>query len=212
MPSKVCFTTQSAFLNDTLKPTLENAKEGLIELFFVDAAHFVQAGLVGRVWAKVRRWVKTSSGRKRFNVLGALNYASKKIETVTNDSYITAVQVVQLLDDLAAKYIGKPIVVVMDNARYQRCAPVKTRADELGITIIHLPTYSPNLNPIERVWKFVKASVLNAVYIDTFSEYCARISNFVETVELAHADKMASLVTDKFQLFDKCKIIENSIK
>jgi len=211
MPSKACVTTQATFINDTLKPALEKAKEGLIELFFVDAAHFVQAGLVGRVWAKVRRWVKTGSGRQRFNVLGALNYASKKMETVTNDSYITAVQVIQLLDDLAAKYIGKPIVVVMDNARYQRSATVKARASELDIQIMYLPTYSPNLNLIERVWKFVKANVLNAVYIETFPDYCAKILNFIEAIELDHADKMATLVTDKFQLFDKCKIIENSI-
>jgi transposase len=207
MPSKADPETQSAFLSGTLTPLLEKAKKGLIELFFVDASHFVMGGSPGRLWGKVRHWVRTCSGRKRYNVLGALNFVSKKIETVANDSYITSTQVVQLLEDIAAKYIGKAIAIILDNAKYQRCTFVKDRAAELGIELIFLPTYSPNLNLIERVWKFVKAQVLNAVYIDTFDEYRKRISCFIETIEIVYADKMTSLVTEKFQLFDKCKIV-----
>ena len=176
-----------------------------MELFFMDASHFVMGGSPGRLWGKVRHWVRTCSGRKRYNVLGALNFISKKIETVANDSYITSVQVVQLLEDIAAKYIGKPIAVILDNAKYQRCALVKDRATELGIQLLFLPTYSPNLNLIERVWKFVKAQVLNAVYIETFEDYCRKIACFVETIDVDYADRMASLVTEKFQLFNENK-------
>jgi transposase len=206
MPSKVNPEKQSAFLNDTLKPAIEKAKEGLLELFFMDASHFVMGGTPGRLWGKVRHWVKTSSGRKRYNVLGALNFISKKIEMVTNDSYITSTQVVQLLENIAEKYVDKPIAIILDNAKYQHCNYVKDRAIELGIQLIFLPTYSPNLNLIERVWKFVKAQVLNAVYIESFEEYCKRIGAFVETIELHYYDRMATLVTEKFQLFDKSKM------
>ena len=178
-----------------------------MELFFMDASHFVMGGLPGRLWGKVRYWIKTGSGRKRYNVLGALNFISKKIEVVANDSYITSTQVVQLLEDLAAKYVGKLIAIVLDNARYQHCVFVKEKAVELGIQLIFLPTYSPNLNLIERVWKFVKAQVLNAAYIETFEEYRKRIASFVETIEVDYADSMASLVTENFQLFDKCKSV-----
>jgi len=205
MPSKVNTENQSIFLSDTLSPIIEKAKVGLMELFFMDASHFVMGGLPGRLWSKVRRWIKTNSGRKRYNVLGALNFVSKKIEMVTNDSYITSTQVVQLLEDIAAKYIGKPISIILDNARYQHCNLVKDRANVLGIKLIFLPTYSPNLNLIERLWKFVKAEVLNAVYIDTFEEYSKKIASFIETIEVLNADRMASLVTEKFQLFDKDK-------
>jgi len=99
----------------------------------MDASHFVMGGFPGRRCGKVRYWVKTSPGRKQFNVLGALNFASKKIETVTNDSYITSTQVVQLLESIAAKYIGRPIAIILDNARYQHCAFVENRAVKLGI-------------------------------------------------------------------------------
>ena len=61
---------------------IEKAKAGLLELFFMDASHFVMGGVPGRLWGKVRYWIKTGSGRKRFNVLGALNFVSKKIETI----------------------------------------------------------------------------------------------------------------------------------
>ena len=82
-----------------------------------------------------------------------------------------------------AKYIGRPIAIILDNARYQHCAFVESRAVKLGIQLIFLPSYSPNLNLIERVWKFLKAQVLNAVYIETFDKYCERIVNFVETID-----------------------------
>ena len=207
MPSKADPGKQAIFLNDILKPAIEKAKAGMLELFFMDASHFVMGGLPGRLWGKVRYWVRTASGRKRFNVLGALNFVTKKIETVTNDAYITSTQVVQLLEDIAVKHVGIPIAIVLDNARYQRCNYVTDRAAELGIQLIFLPTYSPNLNLIERVWKFVKADVLNAVYIETFDEYCLRISSFVDSIEVNYTDRMTSLVTEKFQLFDKNKVI-----
>ena len=207
MPSKVNPDEQANFLKGTLMPAIEKAKAGLLELFFMDASHFVMGGSPGKLWGKIRYWIKTSSGRKRYNVLGALNFVSKKIEMVANDTYITSTQVVQLLEDIAVKYAGKAIAIILDNARYQKCALVTGKAAELGIQLIFLPTYSPNLNLIERVWKFVKAQVLNAVYIETFKEYCERISGLVTHIEVEHADRMASLVTERFQLFDKCILV-----
>ena len=206
MPAKLDAEKQAKFLTETLKPAIDKSKDGLLNLFFVDASHFVMGGIVGRLWCKVRLWVKTGSGRKRYNVLGALNFMTKKIETVTNDTYITSVQVVELLEKLALRYVGKPIAIVLDNASYQRCKLVMNRAAELGINLIFLPSYSPNLNLIERAWKFVKAEVLNAVYIDTFDEYRERISNFIDNIEVENAKKMDDLITENFQLFDKCRI------
>jgi len=205
MPAKADAKKQKEFLEKTLIPLIEKAKSGVVELFFMDASHFVMGGVVGRLWCRVRLWVKTGSGRKRYNVLGALNFVTKKIETVCNDAYITATQVVEMLEKLAGNYI-KPIHIVLDNARYQKCAIVAEAALRLGITLEYLPSYSPNLNLIERVWKFVKASVLSAAYIDTFAEYCERISCFVNNIEIENQDKMSSLVTEKFQLFDNCKV------
>ncbi|TAE30724.1 MAG: hypothetical protein EAZ92_04115 [Candidatus Kapaibacterium sp.] len=99
---------------------------------------------------------KAPSGRQRFNVLGALNAIIRKIITVTNDVYINAESVCALLEEIAGQGIKTAITLIMDNARYQHYSLVKTRAAELGIELLFLPLYSPNLNLIERFWKFTR--------------------------------------------------------
>ncbi len=200
LPAKANLKEQKEFLNLTLLPLIEQAKCGVIELFFVDASHFVMGGFPGRVWSLVRRWVKTASGRQRYNVLGALNFVTKKMESVCNDTYITSVQVVELLEKLHRSFMS-PIHVILDNAPYQKCAFVKENAARLGITLHYLPSYSPNLNLIERVWKLVKSKVLNSAYFESFNNFCKNISYCVDSLHIKYAADMATLVTSNFQLF-----------
>ena len=124
--------------------------------FFVDAAHFVMQPFLGFLWCFVRQFIQSPSGRKRFNVLGALHATSQQIVTVTNDTYINAYSVAKLLCKLAVDFRDLPITLVMDNARYQRCYFIMDLATALGIELLFLPPYSPNLNLIERFWKYVK--------------------------------------------------------
>lgn len=173
----------------------------------MDASHFVMGGFAGRVWSTVRKYVRTASGRSRQNVLGALNFVTKQVETVTNTTYITSVQVVELLEKLAQKHIGAPIKVILDNAAYQRCNFVKENAQRLGIDLIYLPTYSPNLNLIERIWKFVKGKVLNAVYHDTFAVFCDKITDLVSHLHEDYEIDMASLISSKFHIHDHKNVI-----
>jgi hypothetical protein len=81
----------------------------------------------------VRVFIPSPSGRKRFNVLGAINALSLEITTVTNETYINAESVCQLLQKLSDLALGIPITVVWDNARYQKCAVVFECAQRLGI-------------------------------------------------------------------------------
>jgi transposase len=110
------------------------------------------------------------SGRSRYNVLGALNFCGKKVTMVTNDTYISAEQVVAFMKKLLVEYKDKALALVLDNAAYQRCGKVTEYAREHGIGLIFLPPYSPNLNLIERFWKLVKSRVLNAAYHGTFDQ------------------------------------------
>ena len=172
----------------------------------MDASHFVMGGFAGRVWSILRRWVKTASGRQRYNVLGALNFVTKKMETICNDTYITSVQVVELLEKMNRSF-AHPIHIILDNASYQTCKYVKENAARLGITLHYLPSYSPNLNLIERVWKLVKSKVLNSAYFDTFDNFCKNISHCVDGLHITNAEEMATLVTSNFQLFSvQCTI------
>ena len=75
---------------------------------------------------------------------------------VTYDTYITATQVCELLKKIAALGITIPITLVLDNARYQKCKIVEELALSLSIELLYLPSYSPNLNLIERRVKLFK--------------------------------------------------------
>ena len=87
-------------------------------------------------------------GRQRFNVLGALHAISHQLLTVTHASCVC-----ELLAKIASLGLSTPITVVMDNARYQRCRLVLEKASQLGLELLFLPPYSPNLNLIERLWR-----------------------------------------------------------
>jgi len=202
MPAKADLKVQHNFVKMTLNPLISKAKKCKVQLFFVDASHFVQGGFIGQLWCRVRIFVKASSGRRRYNVLGALNFASKKMTTITNDAYITSTQIIMLIDKLIAEYPGQVIKLIMDNASYQRCKLVISYAEKVGVELIFLPSYSPNLNLIERVWKFVKAEVLNAAYISTFDEFKEIIDDCLCKLETVHFDKMQTLITGKFQMYD----------
>jgi transposase len=206
LPAKADPEKQRGFLKDTLNPLIEKAEKGLIELFFTDAAHFVPGGFTGRVWSKVRKYVRTASGRNRYNVLGSLNYVSGKVETVVNNTYITSTQVVEMLELLALKYTS-PIKIILDNASYQRCAFVKEAAGRLNIELIFLPTYSPNLNLIERVWKFVKGEVLSCSYHETFDTFCNKISGCIDYLHTENKSSTETLITRKFHIIELKNLI-----
>jgi transposase len=93
------------------------------------------------------------------------------------------------------------LALIMDNASYQKCALVREYAEAHGIRLRFLPTYSLNLNLIERYWKLVKLEVLNAAYHGTFGEFKETIDRCISDPEGKHAKKVASLITDNFQLF-----------
>ena len=154
IPGKAEPEVQEEYKREKLEPRLSEAKQGKRAVFFVDAAHFVMGAFLGLVWCFERVFIKSPSGRKRFNVLGALNAINHEVITVTNDTYINAESVCQLLHKLAALGLSIPITLILDNARYQKCKLVQELADSLGIELLYLPSYSPNLNLIERLWKY----------------------------------------------------------
>lgn len=177
------------------------AQAGLRHVFFVDAAHFVLGAWLGYLWCLRRVLLPTPSGRQRFNVLGALHAITHEIVTVTNDTYINSASVVALFEKLATQFTDHPITVVLDNARYQRNHYVMAEADRLKITLLWWPTYSPNLNLIERLWKLVKSECLHGRYYASFAPFKQAIVDTLANASPGHQKKLASLLTLKFQLF-----------
>ena len=94
----------------------------------------------------MRRFVRGAHGRKRFNVLGAINPFTLTMIYETNDGYVNAETVCSLLRQIKKRGFKSPVTLIMDNARYQRCRLVQDLAKYLGIELLFLPSYSPNLN------------------------------------------------------------------
>ena len=160
VPAKGDPDEQAAFLDDDLLPRLEEAKRGQRTVLFVDAAHFVFAPFLGYVWCLVRLFVPGPSGRKRYNVLAALEAITQRVIGVSNHAYINAESVCALRREVAAAGLKRPITLVLDHARYQKCQVVQALAASLRIELLYLPSYWPNLNLMERLWKFVKKECL----------------------------------------------------
>lgn len=178
------------------------AKASQDVLLFLDASHFVMGSdFLGAIYGKVRRFVTTFSGRQRYNVLGAINFVTKKVTTVTNSTYITATEICEMLRKLSVEYAGKAIHIALDNARYQKCDVVRNLAASLGIELIYIPPYSPNLNPIERLWKFVKGK-LRSKYYDDFSVFKSTIDSIVDGTQTIYKEQIDTLIGEKVQLFD----------
>lgn len=194
---------QAAFLEQTLNPLLDKASRGVADVFFVDAAHPVQGFHSGHVWSEKPIAVRTSSGRQRMNILGAIHAASHELYSISTTDYIKATTVVELISFLREELPGKRIHLVLDNARYQRCQLVAKAAREHRVHLVFLPPYSPNLNLIERFWKYLKKNVLAGVHYPTKEAFLEAIGNFIEQVnEGLHEDEIKELMNLKFQALD----------
>ena len=105
-------------------------------------------------------------------VLGAINAITHDLCHVCNETCINALNVCDLLKQIRdICKTGIPITVVSDNAGYQRCKLVMQLADELNIELLFLPSYSPNLNIIERYWKWFRNDCLHCKYYETFQMF-----------------------------------------
>ena len=180
-----------------------SGSEGEVHLFFSDAAHFVLTPFICRLWCMFRVFIKASAGRNRINVLGAVNAITKEVTTLTNTTYITSDTLIEFLKLLKEKFMDKPIAIVLDNARYQHCIVVKTMAQSLGIDLLFLPPYSPNLNIIERLWKFTKKKILYAKYYQNPAAFHAAIETFFENINENFKAELSNLLSLKFQFFDR---------
>jgi transposase len=203
VPAKADPPQQQVFLEEELQPRLQEAQQGKRHVFFVDASHFV---LQPFLWCFARVFIQAPSGRQRFNVLAALHAISRQVVTVTNDSYINANSVVLLLHKLASTFSDLPITLVLDNARYQHCRLVIDLAAQLGIELLFLPPYSPNLNLIDRLWKFIKKECLYSHYYEPFADFKLAITNCLADTQDKHQLALTSLLSLNFQTFENATL------
>ncbi|MCF6338954.1 MAG: IS630 family transposase [Gammaproteobacteria bacterium] len=172
------------------------------EVLFIDAVHPEHNAMAAYGWIKrgQKRKVKTNSGRQRLNLHGALNAETLEItiiesETVNTDSTI------QLIEVVDQKYsLAKEIILLVDNAKYHYSKEVqKNLKDHPRIRMVFLPSYAPNLNLIERLWKFFKKKVLYNQYHENIKTFRATCINFFKNID-QYADEITSLMSGGFEI------------
>jgi transposase len=198
---------QAGFLEADLKPRLDAAVAGRGHVFFVDAAHFVFGTFLCCLWSFSRIYVRAASGRQRFNVLGAWDAVTRELIAVTNTTVVNTQTMCELLRKIATAGLTGPITLVLDNARYERNAVVQAAAEQMGITLLFLPSYSPNLNLIERLWKFIKRRALYGRYHPTFTNFQAAVQETIDGLSTIHADPLETLMTLNFQQFEDVSLM-----
>ena len=207
IPAQADAAVQDAFKQTALEPRLEEAQAGQRVVFVVDAAHFILAPFLGMLWCFARVFIRAPAGRQRFTVLGALNAITPELVLVTNDTYITACTVCELLRRIAALHLTVPITVVLDKARYQQCQLVEALATALHIELLYLPAYSPNCNLIERLWKLVNKKCLYSTYYAHFADFKHTISTCLSQAHTTHKQELDSLLTLRFQSFKESQVM-----
>jgi transposase len=178
VPGKQDPAQQQAFLQAYERLKARKGKNDPI--YFADATHPQHNSIPAYGWIKKGREkeLKANCGRQRLNINGAINLETLRPVTGFYDT-INADAALDLFTRIAARHPrAKVIYVIVDNARYYHSRVLKKALKGTKIKLIFLPPYSPNLNLIERFWKFFKKKVLNNRYYETFAQFERACKNF----------------------------------
>lgn len=172
-----------------------------VEVLFIDAVHPEHNTMAAYGWLRVgeKRHLKTNSGRQRLNLHGAINAESMEVTVVESDA-INRDSTVQLLELLDQKYAGaKEVFVILDNARYHYSKEVLAVVEASPrLKLAFLPSYSPQLNLIERLWRFFKKKVLYNKYYEDLDAFRKASINFFKNIDV-YQDELASLLSGGFE-------------
>ncbi len=162
------------------------------------------------LWGKQIRYAPSGHGRHRVNVYGVYDVVTNQVYSMHNHSYINAEFMAAYLNWLREQVYcdrERPLHVVLDNARYQHCKYIKQVATDLNITLEFLPGYSPNLNLIERLWKYMK-KILAGQYYPCKTTFKKAIAQLLENLNKdTHQEKLWTLLNPIFQRFEKSQIL-----
>lgn len=174
---------------------IENKKE-TEAIFYMDAVHPVHCPVAAYGWIKKgkEQELKSNSGRSRLNIHGAMNAETLETTVIISEDSVNADSTIQLLKYLEKLYpLATKIYVILDNARYHFSAPVVDWVKTSRVQLVPLPTYSPELNLIERLWKVFKKNVLYNKFYESFDDFKKACSRFF-THQHEHADEIYSIM------------------
>lgn len=201
VPGKVDRVKQEAFLQ-TYQET--KAKLGVKDhIYFLDSTHPQHNTRLSYGWIlkgkKNDKYVKTNSGRDRLNLNGALRF-DDKTAIILNEKTINKEATIRLLETIKHKQKAGKVYLILDNASHHHARLVKRWIfHHPRFKLLFLPTYSPNLNLIERLWRFFHQKITYNHYFKTFDDFKTTTLDFFKNINI-YDKELQSLLTDNFQL------------
>ena len=199
-PHKANKAQQEKFINEynnikqAIKPT-----EGIM---FMDACHPSMSTKITHGWIKkgVNKPIETTASRTRINLIGALNLDKVSNPIIASYSTVDSESIIDFLKQIRnnAKIKGK-INLILDRAGYHCTNIVKNTAKKLNIQLFYLPPYSPNLNPIERLWKVMNEYARNNTFFKTADDFRESIFNFFRQTIPKIGNILNARINDRFQ-------------
>lgn len=152
-------------------------KDKNVDLWSLDEVHFQQYGSICRMWVPPEAKdpvVKHNPTRKSVGYFGAVRLKDgklvyeKELEKFNGESFLKFMKKLKKISSRT----GKRVVVVIDNARYHHAILHKDWRQSVNkeFKLLFLPPYSPDLNPIERVWKLVRRLCIHNVYFESLED------------------------------------------
>ena len=190
---------QKQFINTYIELRAESDSITL----FCDGMHLVHQNIPNQCWGdpSFPPIIETNSSRKRINILGVYNPADHTFLHITSEENCNAERVIELLTLVSNTYSGViKINIIVDNARYfHACIVREWLIENPNINLVFLPAYAPNLNLIERFWKYVKKQLVRNQYYSTYKEFRAKVFQFLNNVK-EHTKNLKTLMVEKFQI------------
>ena len=199
IPGKADAARQEAFLEEYQK--LRQGRAAQAPVYFTDAVHPQHNPVLSHGWFRrgADREVLTNTGRRRLNIHGAIDIQTMSA-VVRYEEWVNAEATLRLFQGIEESHPEAPeIFVICDNASYYRAQSVQDYLLKSRIRLLFLPPYSPNLNLIERLWKFFKRSVLYNRYYPTFDNFKKACRGFFENLSDYQA-QLRSLLTENFEI------------
>lgn len=203
VPGGLDVEEQKSFLK-TFDPFLRTIDEETEVDLFMDGVHPQHNTRSDYAWIKkgTKKEIPSNTGRRRISLNGAMNANKPDEVVITEAQSINAQAVIQTFEALLEKYKDKQTInVFADNARYYTCILVKQWLEKNPkLNLFHIPPYSPNLNLIERLWKFMRKKVISLKYYEKYDDFRAAILGFFENIQ-QYKKELDSLMTHNFQRF-----------